>query len=52
MCKRDVINVILYQDRTLSDANTEDFECAEGAILVELEMQQIRCMFALERKHL
>lgn len=58
MCKRDglcylcVINVILYQDRTLKSASTEDFEWVEGAILVELETQQIRCMFTLGRKYL
>lgn len=51
-CSLCVINVILSQDRTLSYANTEDFQWVEGAILVKLEMQQIRRMFALKRKYL
>lgn len=38
-CSLCVINVILSQDRTLSYANTEDFQLVEGAILVKLEMQ-------------
>lgn len=37
-CSLCVIDVILSQDRTLSYANTEDFQWV-GAILVKLEMQ-------------
>lgn len=52
LCSLCVKNVILSQDRSLRYANTEDFQWVEGAILVELEMQQIRYMFALEGKYL
>lgn len=58
MCRRDglcylhVINVILYQYTTSGYAHADDFEKVKGAILVKLEIQQIRFMFALERKNL